>query len=719
MSALPIDLVAIELEEPSDGAFVLGLSEVGDDLSPEGAAMEWFPVTCETTSLAVDRGGQVDGPSTSIDVGTLALRYAGGPDPATDARIRPGVGCRLTVPIAPADEWSTSWGFETGDGSPTVTATDVDLPRDGDALDGSPSWTVHADAARTGAGGGIANVNTDDLDVPGRARFTWTQTGLVRGGRYRLAFWFRRVNGSIAVSVGYGGDHALDVSDRWSYGWEADPAGWAEHAVEFTAVDDSIDLHVEVYAYPTGDAQLAHLDDFSIERIPAVLYTGTIEDVAAAYDDERTYTRLSGVDAVRALTSTPRSGAVTDGDAGHESWQNRAGRLLLSSPVPYVRPSTRYPTSWENAATGWSTFGTVPSGQSASTIHDGDGGYWRLAAPTVAAGTAVTYTAGSYGVERTLTGLVVGRRYVIVWPLWLQTTWPQAVVSSDGDPEGHLYYAVGVDDTWGEPFRVPTAVGDLAGIRWPIASFVATDTTATLRLARWFTGTVRDRGDVSFYPEAVHAFGPYVHGWLADDQPVVDTPHETNLANHLQIVADSAGAAWWVDRHGSVVMAERHGRQATGWHLSDDPADHDTPGHVCIAEAEIAYDTRHAVSVVRTENLAARQERQNAEDVADYRTVVVESGSYLYGRREGRLTTTLPLGHIEARAAELFTAPAVTVETVTFDAGAYPFAACLDVGDVVTVTSRGATATYAAIGIRHTLTPKRWLCRLTLRPEET
>src|SRR5690606_6239064 len=130
-----------------------------DNLSDAEASMQWFPVTCETTSLTIERGGQVDGPSTSIDVGTMALRYLDGPDPATDPRVRPGVRCRVSAPVPAGEEFSDSWGFESGDGSPTFTGA-ADGPG-AVGWGGSVSATVDAAAARTGSNGLLVEATGD------------------------------------------------------------------------------------------------------------------------------------------------------------------------------------------------------------------------------------------------------------------------------------------------------------------------------------------------------------------------------------------------------------------------------------------------------------------------------------------------------------------------------------------------------------------------------
>lgn len=700
----PLDLVDIEIETPSEGAFVVGLSQVGDALSPADASMEWFSVSCEATTLDINRGGKVDGPSTSIEVGTMSLTYVDGPDPAQDIRVRPGVRCRArTADVGTSD----SWGFETGDGTPTFSVSG----------DSTPSHGTSGSLVRTGSLSGLVNMNGIDTTYGSTAVYSWVQGGLVVGARYRISFWFNPFDSATTVSCTFeDAVYGVDIE----YREKTASSGWTLYETEFTAPSESVTMQINLSAVGGGSAQWVFFDDFAVERLFSVLYTGTVEDVETTYDEDHVYSRLSAVDSVRTLNSTPRYGASSDWGWGHESWRLRAARLLTSCPVPSSSPATD-PYSYNlhiPGASSWSVFGTVPAGQSASTVYVGDGGYFRLEAPTVSAGTTVTYNAYGYGIECTLSYLTPGMRYFMVWPLWLQTTYPVANPSTSSDPVGHLFYAIAVDGVWGEPFKVTTAVDNLSGIRFPTTAFVAESTSVTLKLARAFSGQVTDRGSASFFPEAVHAYGPCVFGYAAANSPVIDTPHETSLANHLQILADSVGAAWWVNRNDAVIIDESYGGHDSGWHFSDDASDHGTEGHVCIVEAEVSYNTQHACSVVRVENFGAKRERQGAPDLVDSRTVFVESGNYLYGRREGQITTTLPVGHIDNRAAELFTDPAVTVGSVTFDALAFPDVAASDIGESVTVTARGVTAAYYVVGIHHSFTPDRWLCQFTLRPEE-
>lgn len=90
------ELVEVEILSPLTG-FIIGLSEIGDDLTPAGAERFWLPVTILVTEVNINRGGIAAGLS-GIDVGTCTINAIiadGIPAIIDNPFLRPGLPIRV------------------------------------------------------------------------------------------------------------------------------------------------------------------------------------------------------------------------------------------------------------------------------------------------------------------------------------------------------------------------------------------------------------------------------------------------------------------------------------------------------------------------------------------------------------------------------------------------------------------------------------------------
>ena len=91
----PFDNLLVEVLSPTQNAFVIGHSLIGDNLSIAGAALIWNEYLGTANSLSIDRGGAQKGSSTSLDVGILSFRLVNAGDPLGDVAIKPNTLIRV------------------------------------------------------------------------------------------------------------------------------------------------------------------------------------------------------------------------------------------------------------------------------------------------------------------------------------------------------------------------------------------------------------------------------------------------------------------------------------------------------------------------------------------------------------------------------------------------------------------------------------------------
>ncbi|GMA34746.1 hypothetical protein [Demequina litorisediminis] len=280
----------------------------------------------------------------------------------------------------------------------------------------------------------------------------------------------------------------------------------------------------------------------------ATLFTGQIDRFAVNYDkqDDRSYISMTALDAVSRLASTPRNGAD-----GPEPWQARFARLLKSSSVPYVAPAQIEPTTW------WE----VEDLEGEDQVGMWSGG-WEVNESGYLLRTDLSGAASSRVIE-----CEKGRVLYVRVSLAVETGSPTDITATTDAP---------LD-----------ARSVSSGTGWVNYSFIICPNKDT------FTLTVQGPAGRVYGIESVEIEARPRTIWAA---PIV---HQSDLASHLDIAANSAGVGWYVDAEGTVRISEGDGETVA--HFSD-VHDADDPLHVCYTQADVSYDTAEATNTIRFAN---------------------------------------------------------------------------------------------------------------------
>lgn len=204
--------------------------------------------------------------------------------------------------------------------------------------------------------------------------------------------------------------------------------------------------------------------------------------------------------------------------------------------------------------------------------------------------------------------------------------------------------------------------------------------------------------------------GPYLLAPTLLDAPLVE---------HFDLVTDSVGAYWWVDRFG-----------VTQFRLALDPAapvaafsDVRAPGNLEYSGIQKVYDTRSVVNDLALTNQGIEIDPETFEASAiDTTTTYVDlTARATWGPRLGSIDTNLVDGDVAARAAEILSVskdPVIQFVGLVWNGQDHlATAAQLDVYSPVIVSRSGVDQNSRIIGIKHTITPTRWILDLALIKE--
>lgn len=197
-----------------------------------------------------------------------------------------------------------------------------------------------------------------------------------------------------------------------------------------------------------------------------------------------------------------------------------------------------------------------------------------------------------------------------------------------------------------------------------------------------------------------------------------NTVYEGPLARHFDYACNTVGAAWWVDRTNRVTFREWNDKPGLKAHFTDDPT---VPDLLSYVDISASYDTRNTVTALAVQNHGRDPETGDADDalfVGDNTAAISE-----WGRREATIDMTLadPAVWMPQRIAEILSGtstPEQVITRVTWNAQDRPgLASTLDVQDRISVAFQGQTQLSRIVGIRHDITPTRWLMTLELAKE--
>jgi hypothetical protein len=222
-------------------------------------------------------------------------------------------------------------------------------------------------------------------------------------------------------------------------------------------------------------------------------------------------------------------------------------------------------------------------------------------------------------------------------------------------------------------------------------------------------------------------------GWLSEDIPgqLGRTVYESSISNHLTIACNTVGAFWYVDGGGTVRTRRRYmPHDATPVVITERKDDFGEPwpaGTLKLINYTSVRGSRVSCNALDYDNHGAQDDPDNPGTwIADDRTfkgVRLSGNIPRYGLMLRHLETNYPTDPGQSDTQYLlppYDGDSIVIETVRWNAqeditripdldlGAY-----IDlpiVGDMSTAPWRW----YIVGGIRHTITPRRWIVELTL-----
>lgn len=392
------------------------------------------------------------------------------------------------------------------------------------------------------------------------------------------------------------------------------------------------------------------------------------------------------------------------GLAGGRYWHARVAARTAGGVNAYSASRSTLLVLSAGDLDGWTRYGQLPASISTYTaegIRRGTdpGGRQALILESLSTD-AAQLPADAHGIERTVTGLTVGRAYRF-----------QASAQLTGAPLADVYRLRVVGEGDAPAVTVGADLTPLGNIE-----FVADATTATLQILLAEPISVAGATDEI---ERV-AFSGIRLLELVTDYPVRlrETVYESNLANHFDLACNSVGASWYVGKNG-VTRFRLPGAALPVSAVFTDETD-DTALHY--VDVAAAYDTRGMVNRLDVTNYGVDETRENEQNDE----LVVSSADSIgtYGVRSARLEVNLwdqaPYDDsLNARLAELLDAadePRLFISSLRWNAQEDLAAAnALDVGQRVIVRFNGTEQDSQIVALQHDITPRRWMVTVTLR----
>lgn len=351
---------------------------------------------------------------------------------------------------------------------------------------------------------------------------------------------------------------------------------------------------------------------------------------------------------------------------------------------------------------GWTRLGTKPAAISYYTTE----GIRRGAVGTAPAllleslsTAATTLTGTTYGIQKTVSGLIVGKAYRF-----------EATGTLVGAPLGTSYRLEVLNESNGAAATLSTTSSAL-----PFVEFVADTTTATLRIR--LVSLINVPGAVDEVERV--AFHGIKLLELATDYPVRlrETVFESNLANHFDLACNSVGASWNVGKDG----VTRFVLPGTALPVSVTFSDEATPNALHYVDISAAYDTRGMFNRLDVTNYGVDAERVNEEN--DDLVVSSDGSIGQYGMRTARLETNLysepPYDESLSKRLNVLLddndQPSLLISQLRWNAQENTaMAAALNVGQRITVRYRGKNQDSQIVALQHDISPERWMVTIDL-----
>jgi len=291
----------------------------------------------------------------------------------------------------------------------------------------------------------------------------------------------------------------------------------------------------------------------------------------------------------------------------------------------YSSAANGYLTPPDLPLNGWANFGSH-GGSTFTTDHTvipallPETGMLRKATSTVATG---SYGIGAHGIEKTYTGLTIGRQYIVSG---------KAILLTAAVP-GNIYrFAV---NTIGNGSSV-TLTSTTVGATIPSYTFTATSTTHTVQieLAETVSVIVGVMEHVGFYDFALTRVATDLAYRLQDND------ENSSLVDHFDMATQSVGAFWWIDKQNVTQFTQDFDYALSSGTFSDLVAD----GNIYYNDIKTSFDTTAVINQISFSNVGRRQTALGTDKYESYSVDWTESNSAsidLWGARKYELTTNL------------------------------------------------------------------------------
>lgn len=351
---------------------------------------------------------------------------------------------------------------------------------------------------------------------------------------------------------------------------------------------------------------------------------------------------------------------------------------------------------------GWTRVGTKPAAIAYFTstgIRRGvTGSTQALWLESLSTG-AVTLATNTYGMQRTVTGLKVGKAYRFL---------ARATIGYGAQGDAYRLEVVSESNA--------TAVTITSNTDMGFIDFVADATSVVVRIMLSEAVTVTGASDTV---ENVAFHGIQLLEMVTDyDVRMRETVYQSNLANHFDLACNSVGASWYVAKDG-VTRFRLPGSSLPVAAIFSDGIE---LGSLHYVDITAGHDTRSMVNRLEVTNYgvdAARTNEQNDELI-----VSSPASASAYGTRTEKLETNLYSGSpyeqaLNTRLAEILDAhdqPQLLVSSIRWNAQEdLAVASAIEVGERILVRFNGSEQDSQIVSIQHEISPDRWMITLNLQ----
>lgn len=712
------------------------------DVAYQDSAGVWQNLASKATRATAQRGGKRTGVANQIAVGTMSVDLYGAMDLEIAAQLRPNTPIRiagrnarpgaiaLAEPVPPTDAF-----FKTASAGAGSVATRL---QNRPALDGVPAGNRWSWVGRSIGTAGPTTINTGfSSGYSGGARQMKEipAASLQTGRRYRVSMrmndWsaeeavpmqFQVLWSPVSTFTDY---QVIDVGEprRVDATRYTDLPSVEFLAAETTGIYTVVVLGTKRITFPAGPARNVgaySVTGFRVEMLPTepdAVFTGTIVDLQQREElDKNTgrsqiFTTLLATDNVQPLANTKRYGAIAEG--GFENWEDRIRRLAASSPVPTDLPrgTTSRVVYTRSGVDGWTALsGSIVPEQFKDSAVDVPPTVWprRSALYVLYRRTAaLTAAIGTLGVQRVLRGLTPGATYRVSVNA---TIWENTTAAA---PSLRIGVAgVGV----GPATALPLTPNGVALVTY---QFTATGTTHTVQITNGAAVAFQPNQFLSMQIQPV----TIVETGRVDPFRLQSTVYEGSLASHFDLACNSTGAYWWVDSHGIAQFRAYSAPDEIVGSWTDNPAELNDPLTFAYTDIDTSFDTKGLVTALTLQQHGAKpgDKGWDADDSAT--TFDDATGIDRWGVRGDQLDTTIHTGPgfesaLAERANDVFAERARTARTITgfqWNAQENPGKAlALEIYDRVRVKRGKLVVTARIIGLKHTITPTRWIVDVAL-----